>query len=85
MVTEEDGGDLDLFETQDHEKNDGHIFHARFRSKTTSKVVYHGGRRRRSKAIKPGTSEQFGSIAHLAISKSKPGFSNLVFGFFILL
>ena len=42
--TEVDGGNLDLFENQDHEKNDGPIFHAGFRSIPKSKAIHHGGR-----------------------------------------
>jgi len=46
------GGNLDLFENQDHEKNDGAIFHAGFRSKPKSKAIHHGGKRRDTEEVK---------------------------------
>jgi len=49
---EVDGGNLDLFENQEHEKNDGPIFHAGFRSKPKSKAIHHGGKRRDTEEVK---------------------------------
>ena len=52
-------------------KNDGPVIHARFGSRSRSRAVY------------PGTSEQFGPFAHLAISNPSKALAILSLDFHI--